>query len=286
MNVSDLGGVFKFFSKPEELPENLKVIYDAFIADPDADLKLDRDSEYYGPIIADYHRKNSDKQNKHILNNYTGDVLRADDFKHFESIKFLHNRYPDKMIHTYMDYIDINLDKADYDANDVDINITKIKAMLKCNVFKHHIFNLALFQSRFSDAEFLIRDYPNHWKTYKSKIREQLYYYFQFAISNSRKRSIKSYISILQFLKDHGYDITTQINEGIDYATGHNVELSKFFFENMTDEFRIYYAFWAIMYSNDDVFELIKTQNYYKDMEPRKMQILYDGRERCTSMRH
>ncbi len=279
MNVSDLGGVFKFFSKPEELPENLKVIYDSFTTDPDADLKLDRDPEYYGPIIADYHRKNNDKQNKHILNNYTGDVLRAEDFKHFESIKFLHNRYPDKMIHTYMDYIDINLDKADYDANDIDINITKIKAMLKCNIFKHHIFNLALFKCRFSDVEFLIRDYPNHWETYKSKIEEQLYYYFQFAISSSLGRSIKSYISILQFLKYRGYNITTMINDKIDYAILNSVELSKFFFENMTDTFRSEYAYWAVADSSDEVYNLILTEGYYKDLHPQRFETFHNRRK-------
>ena len=276
MNVSDLGGVFKSFSGPEELPENLRVIYDAFIADPDADLKLDKDPEYYGPIIADYHRKNSDKWNKHIWNDYTKDFLRADKFQNFESIKFLHNRYPDKIISTWMDYADITLDE---DVPNANLNTSKIRAMLNCNVCEYPIFNCALLNCRFDDMEFLIKECPDIWETYKSEIAEKLHYLLHGILNHYNDMSVKSYISILQFLKDHGYDITSQIDHNIDCAIRNNLELSKFFFENMTPEFRLEYAFWAISQSSNEVYELIQKEGYYKDLHPKTFQMLNNLRK-------
>lgn len=286
MKVSDLGGVFKFFDEPSELPEDLKLIYESFIADPDAELKLDRDPEYYGPIIADYYRKNNaSNHNKRIYNDYTKISINVTMFDHFESVKFAHKRHPNKMLHTSIDYININLDIEDYNVNDIDINISKINAMLKCNVFEYELLRLALFRCRFKDVEHIICLYPNCLEEYKSKINEQLYWNFQ-VLDLNYNCSIKNYIDILQFLVDHKYDISKEIDYRIHYAICNSVELTRFFFQNMSNEFRIEFLYFAIMQSSDSVFELIKNENYYKDVEPHTMQMLYDARSCCGSLRH
>jgi hypothetical protein len=176
-------------------------------------------------------------------------------------------------------YTEIVLDNSDYDVNDVDMNITKIKAMIKCNVLRFPIFNCALFGCYFDDMEFLISTYPEIWEAYKSEIDEGLHYYFDGAVNNYNKGTIKSYISILQFLKRHKYDISTQIEHRIYYAIHKLVELSKFFFENMTDTFRSEYAYWAIADSSDEVYNLILTEGYYKDLHPQKFETFHNLRK-------
>lgn len=280
MKVSDLGGVFKFFESVDELPDDLKLIYESFIADPDAELKLDRDPEYYGPIIADYYRKN--RYNKV---DYTREILDVTKFDHFESVKFAHKRHPTKMLQTNIDYININLDAEDYNMNDVDINISKINAMLKCNVFEYELLRLALFQYRFNDAEYIISLYPKCLEKDKSAINERLYYKFQ-VFDSKYGTSITDYINILQFLVDHNFDISKEINYGIDYAIRNSVELTKFFFQNMSNEFRIEFLYFAIIQSSDSVFELIKNEGYYNDIEPHRMQMLFDARSCSYSIRH
>lgn len=59
-----LGGVFAMYEKEDELSPELSEIYNTFIKNPEADLKLQKDVEWYGPVISDY----QNKKNKPYMN--------------------------------------------------------------------------------------------------------------------------------------------------------------------------------------------------------------------------
>lgn len=54
-----LGGVFAMHENLGEMSPDLLEIYNTFTTDPEADLKLEKEPEWYGPVISDYQVKKS-----------------------------------------------------------------------------------------------------------------------------------------------------------------------------------------------------------------------------------